>query len=372
MSRQRDCVRQSTIPKWRAGTTKQVNAGRPDPADTPRAGKGPLVLLFYDGYELKAAPGTTGHVFSTAHSLARHAYRTARRRQVHTGFYAAFLGLKRSLAAVGCDVRVNDFARAKKMPDYPIGLAGYPSVIDKVDLPNPVIFGPGDFGSLEASRAVAANSRFRYLIQPSTWFRDYYAPYAGEEKMVVWFAGIDTDAWPDWSHEPKATDVLVYDKIRWDREARVADTLEPLLAHLREQGRSYEIVRYGHHHQSEFISKLKRARSLAFVCEHETQGLAYQEAMSANVPIFAWDEGKLIDPSIPQPSPGVAVSSVPYFDERCGVKFTRANIAPQFEAFWAQRAGFQPREYVLEQLSLKRSGALYLDLYRKTARTGAL
>lgn len=332
--------------------------------ETTRA-KRPLVLLFYDGYELKARPGFAGHVFSIAHSVARYAYRTARRKQVYTGFYAQFLGLKRSLAAIGCDVRINDFALAKSMPDYPIGLAGYPSAIDQVQLPNPAIFGPGDFGSLEASRAVAANPRFRRLLQCSQWYRDYYAPYAGEEKMGVWFAGIDSEEWADWSREPKTTDVLVYDKIRWNREARVADTLDPLLARLNALGRSYELVRYGFHHHSEFKAKLKRARSLAFVCEHETQGLAYQEAMSANVPVFAWDEEKLIDPSIPQPPPGVTVSSVPYFDARCGVTFTTENLVSRFDEFWSKLGSFRPREYVLDQLSLERSGALYLDHYLK-------
>ena len=343
-----------------------MSASTGDPPDPLlRTAKGPLVLLFYDGYELRAAPGVFGEAYSKAHGLARYAYRTLRRRQVHTGFYAAFLGLKRSLEAVGCDVRVNDFARARAKPDYPVGIAGYPSVIDKVRLPNPTIFGPGDFGTLEDSRALAEDRRFRYLIQPSQWFRDYYAPYAGEEKMVVWFAGIDTKAWPDWSREPKTIDVLVYDKIRWRREARVADTLDPLLAHLRAGGRSYAIVRYGHHHHSEFMAKLKRARSLAFICEHETQGLAYQEAMSANVPIFAWDQGELVDPSIPPPPSGVTVSSVPYFDARCGVKFKREALVSGFDEFWERLATFRPRDYVLDTLSLQRSGALYLELYRK-------
>lgn len=341
-----------------------MNVSLPDPLR--HTAKGPLVLLFYDGYELKAAPGGLGAVYSFAHRNARYAYRTLRRRQVHTGFYAAFLGLKRSLEAVGCDVRVNDFALAQSMPDYPIGIGGYPSVMEKVRLPNPVVFGPGDFGSPEASSVLAANPRFRFLIQPSGWIRDYYTPHAGE-KVVVWFAGIDTEAWPDWSREPKTNDVLVYNKIRWNHASREADTLEPLLAHLRAKGRSYEIVRYGHHHQSDFIAGLKRSRALVFICEHETQGLAYQEALSANIPVFAWDEGEIADPTIAPPPSGTIVSSVPYFDARCGVTFRRADMTHRFDDFWSRLGEFRPREYVLETLSLQRSGALYLELYRAAA-----
>ena len=54
---------------------------------------------------------------------------------------------------IGCDVRVNDFALAARRPAYPIGLAGYATVVDKVQLPNPRIFAPGDYGAPEASRA---------------------------------------------------------------------------------------------------------------------------------------------------------------------------------------------------------------------------
>ena len=30
---------------------------------------------------------------------------------------------------------------------------------------------------------------------------------------------------------------------------------------------------------------------MIFLCEHETQGIAYQQALSRNVPILAWDRG---------------------------------------------------------------------------------
>ena len=34
------------------------------------------------------------------------------------------------------------------------------------------------------------------------------------DACVRWFAGIDTDAWPDVSNHPKDIDFLIYDKIR--------------------------------------------------------------------------------------------------------------------------------------------------------------
>ena len=333
-----------------------------------RTKHGPLVLLFYDGFEWRARSGAVRGIAAQARRAARFVYRTMRRKQVYTGFYTAFLALRTALERHGCDVRVNDFAAARARPDHPIGLAGYPSVLDAVRLPNPAVFGPGDFGTPAAAVTVARDPQMRVLIQPSDWFRDYYRPSCGD-KVVTWFAGIDTDLWQDRSAHPKSCDVLIYDKIRWDRESVVPAIHDRLVRHLEARGLSYRILRYGHHHRDEFAAALAGARSLAFLCEHETQGLAYQEALAANVPVFAWDEGVFVDPLLAGAAPaGLDVSSVPYFDERCGRRFRAAALESEFERFWADRATYRPRDYVGECLGMTRSAEAYLALY---ARAGA-
>jgi hypothetical protein len=323
------------------------------------------ILLFYDGYELKARPGLLGALYSNARRAARFAYRTLRRRQTRTGFYTAFLGLKRSLEANGWTVRVNDFAAANANPDQPIGLAGYPSVLDYAPRANPMIFGPGDYGSTVAAAALSREARTRLLTQPCDWAVEYNRPWVGE-KGAVYFAGIDTEAWPDLSDRAKTTDFLVYDKIRWFREERVSTVLERCLRDLEAAGRSYRVVRYGHHHIGEFRRALADCRALLFLCEHETQGIAYQEAMSSGLPVLAWDEGQLADPGLAAKAPpGLQVSSVPYFDGRCGLKFKLVEFPAVLARFWSQRADFRPRDYVTDQLSLVKSGRLYLDLMER-------
>lgn len=330
--------------------------------------RGPLVLLFYDGYEWRAREGLVGGARAQARRAARYLYRTVRRKQVYTGFYTAFLALRTALERHGCDVRVNDFATARANPDYPIGIAGYPSVLDAVRLPNPMIFGPGDYGTPKDAVAVAARGQMKLLIQPSDWFRDYYRPSCGD-KVVTWFAGIDLDAWPDQSMAPKSIDVLIYDKIRWHREREVPAVLDRLTAHLDSRGLSWKVLRYGDHHRAEFAESLRAARSLAFLCEHETQGLAYQEAMAMNVPVFAWDEGVFVDPMLNRDAPPqLNVSAVPYFDERCGVRATRDALDTGFDTFWSHLGDYRPRDYVTDCLSMAVSAKAYLELY---ARTGS-
>ncbi len=345
---------------------------RLQPADLTRleqGRKGPLVLLFYDGFEWQARPGVLGGLYAQARRLARFLWRNLKRKQVRTGFYTAFIALRRSLELAGCDVRVNDFAAAAKRPDYPIGIGGYPSVIQKVDrLPNPRLFAPGDFGSPAKCGPVAADPRFKLLTHPSDWFVDYYRPFCGDAPMISWFAGIDTDHWPDASAHPKDIDVLIYDKIRWHRDERVPAVLDRIIRHLDAKGLSHKVLRYGHHHQGMFADGVRRARSMIFVCEHETQGLAYQEAMSANVPVLAWEEKEVTDPTLKKlAQPGLDVSTVPYFDDRCGRLFRIDGFEAAFDGFWADLESFRPREYVSDALSMRRSADAYLAAYASLA-----
>lgn len=331
--------------------------------------KGPLVFLFYDGYEWQLRRGFVGTNYAQARRLARFLYKTIRRMQVRTGFYTAFCALRTSLEKIGCDVRVNDYAMAARYPDYPIGVAGYPSVMDKIPPQNPIIFGPGDFGLPEQSAAVAKNDRFKILIQPSKWFCDVYRPYCGD-KLMAWYAGIDTDAFPDLSKEEKTVDVLIYDKIRWHRDTLVPGFLEKIQDMLRRQNKSFVTLRYGHHAHFDFRREATRARSMIFVCEHETQGLAYQEAMSENLPIFAWDEGRNVDPYFePYMNPDINVSSVPYFSDQCGMKFQKDNFEERFTEFWSKLETYRPRDYVLENLSMKKSAEAYLNAYLALRKT---
>lgn len=140
--------------------------------------------------------------------------------------------------------------------------------------------------------------------------------------------------------------------------------LNRVTQHLDVNGRSYTVLRYGHHHHSDFLNALKRSKALIFLCEHETQGLAYQEALSTNVPVLAWDEGEMVDPVLkPFVTPDITLSSVPYFSDSCGMTFKIAEFEQVCDVFWQNLPQFHPRRYVEEHLSLRASGQQYLVEY---------
>jgi glycosyltransferase involved in cell wall biosynthesis len=226
-----------------------------------------------------------------------------------------------------------------------------------------MIFGPGDYGLPDSAALLSQDPRVRRLIQPCKWAADLYRSSCGD-KILVWPVGIDTARWSDTAHERKEIDVLVYDKIRWDREREVPRVLNRTLEHLRRNGHSYAVLRYGEHYHGKFANLLRRSRSLLFLCEHETQGLACQQAMACNVPVLAWDEGKLVDPILMRfAASDLRVSSVPYFDASCGERFVLANFEITFAMFWSKLARYRPREFILDNLSLSKSGRAYLSVY---------
>ncbi|PMJ99124.1 glycosyltransferase [Vibrio sp. 10N.261.55.A7] len=326
--------------------------------------KGPLVLLFFDGYDLKAREGILGNCYSFVHHRTRNFKRALFKQQSHTGFYSAFLGLIKSLESIGCDVRINDFNLAKKHPSYPIGIAGFPSVLDNVTLCNPKIFGPGDYGLPEEAHRVVNDPSFIKLIQPSDWFSNIYKPYCGG-KTMSWFSGIDSEKLVDLSCQPKEFDFLIYDKIHWNRASKDKLVINRIKAHLDKRGLAYKTIHYGKHRFSDYLEALSSSKALLYVNEHETQGLAYQEALASNIPVLAWDEQKIIDPKLAKyNSSTVKASSVPYFDDRCGMRFKIEQFESTCDAFISQLFTFKPREYIQSTLSLEIAGKRYLSEYK--------
>ena len=106
---------------------------------------------------------------------------------------------------------------------------------------------------------------------------------------------------------------------------------------------------------------------MIFLCEHETQGIAYQQALSCVVPILAWDRGGYWqNPAFyPERVRFEPVSSVPYWDGRCGLKFSDVEQLGQVLVEFTdgvKQEKFSPREYILENLTLERCARQYVRI----------
>jgi glycosyltransferase involved in cell wall biosynthesis len=178
--------------------------------------------------------------------------------------------------------------------------------------------------------------------------------------------GIDTDLWAP-LYAAKAIDVLVYDKVMWHREECAASLIGPIRDALRKNGYSFVEIRYGSYEDEEFRRLLALSRTMIFLCEHETQGIAYQQALSCGVPVLAWDRGGYWqDPAYyPDKVRFAPVTSVPYWDSRCGRRFSNLDeFNIEWPRFWdeTKQNRYFPRDYVVENLRLEKCAQDYVRI----------
>jgi len=144
--------------------------------------------------------------------------------------------------------------------------------------------------------------------------------------------------------------------------------IEPICEILTRHNLSYEFIRYGAYTHEDLLDLLKKAKNAIFLCEHETQGLAYQQILATATPILAWERGGYWqDPYyFPHKVKFEPVSSVPYWDERCGLKFSRIeDFEIRLTKFLAKRDDFNPASYIQENLTLEKCAEKYLEVYNQ-------
>jgi hypothetical protein len=319
-----------------------------------------LILLFYKEFEKDKFFKYDRYL----KRVVRPIYNLTHTRQKKTGFGVSFELLKRALEKQGWLVRINDYALARMHPEYPVGLVGFPTVLEGWNLPNPAILGPSLFDHPMLAPRLMEDPRFRIYLVLAQWMYDLFHPIYGDA-CVRWYAGVDTDEWVDTRSYTKDVDFLVYDKIRWNREKLAIELLQPILDVLARRGLRTHVIRYKYHDHKTYRRLLERSRAMIFVCEHETQGLAYQEALASNVPVLAWDNGYWLDPLWKQVSNAmIPASSVPFFSAECGERFADVTQLEQaLDRFLNHMNSYQPRKYVLRDLSWQRSGSIYSSAY---------
>ena len=285
-----------------------------------------------------------------------------------------FLNLRLGLDRLGIPYRANDLRHARANPQELCCILGKRHLLDSFQLPNPLMVGPCCHDHPIDAPDLSSRAAVRRILVPGEWMRLMCAPLWGD-KVHSWPVGIDTEHWAPSPGVPKTIDFILYNKIRWDHATREATLLAPLRSTLDRGGFKYSEITYGAYRPDEFRALLSTTRAMIFVCEHETQGIAYQEALASGIPLLAWDHGgEWLDPSYyPDRVRFGPVSSVPYWDATCGEKFTDAASFPAALARFQQRlaaGAYHPREYVLTHLELKAAALAFVG-HAEAAMSGA-
>jgi glycosyltransferase involved in cell wall biosynthesis len=293
--------------------------------------------------------------------------RLIRGKQRPGGVAMVAINLMKGLDKLGVAYRLNDFGYIRKHPDEIACIIGKPHLLFERKWTNPIIFGAGIYSHpVECPDLLLKYPNIKRVLVPGDWMAKMFEPFY-HHKVVTWPVGIDTQLWSSVIKAEPTFDFLIYNKVRWEHDKYEDELISPVCRKLDELSLTYQFIRYGHYSPAELKEKLKDSRSVIFLCEHETQGLAYQQILCTNTPILAWDRGGYWqDPYYYPKIKFGPVSSVPYWDERCGVKFKNIDEFPDsLNAFIRKLPSFEPQKYILENLSLEKCAENYLNIYNQ-------
>lgn len=274
-----------------------------------------------------------------------------------------FLNLCAGLDRVGVSYRVNDFRHARRNPGELVCIVGKPHLLDVRDWENPILFGSAVFSHPVDDPHLFSRRPVQRMLVPGEWCRAMFAEWYGD-RVRAWPVGIDTESWGPAPSAAKNVDVLLYVKTLWDRDAREAEMITPIRAELARRRLRVETLRYGSYREEDYRALLDRSRVMIFLCEHETQGIAYQQALACGVPLLAWDrQGPWLDPAYYPRIMFTPTTGVPYWDQRCGETFRDVpEFTDSLDRLLSRFASgrYDPRGYVLERLTLERCAEEYL------------
>ena len=115
------------------------------------------------------------------------------------------------------------------------------------------------------------------------------------------------------------------------------------------------LVIYGKYNMQEWMEILNRCQFGIWLGRHESQGFAVEESLARNVPLLVWNvrmryqevgyEKQYANIKTP-------VTTIPYWDERCGEFFYEANeFLNSMETFLSKLYTYKPRDFVIDKLS---------------------
>jgi hypothetical protein len=195
-------------------------------------------------------------------------------------------------------------------------------------------------------------SYWNKLITPSQWVKDLVVDKFSVEdsKVSVWPIGIEQTI----LNRNVRYDCLVYFKRRSQSELSIVEKF------LSERKLSYNVITYGNYSESDLELLASQSRFCFMLNGTESQGIAVQEIMSANTPLFVWDVSEWNDQGQEY---SVKATSIPYWDETCGEKFyDKGEMKETFDKFYAKIGEYRPKDFVEKNLSFKSSVKILLEI----------
>jgi hypothetical protein len=213
--------------------------------------------------------------------------------------------------------------------------------------PNIVVFS-SDHNSILASKEIDL------VIVPSQWVADCYIEDNPSiiDKISIWPAGVDTNFWSPICNNPK-NKIIIYDKLFDDNNlsSQYAD-------YLKSEGFSVIYLKYGEFTHIKYRDLLRDSDLMIGFSRSESQGIAWSEAWSVNIPTFILYSGKNF-----YGGRLFNCSSAPYLSDKTGKFFYDFDNFKLIINQWKSGGlSFSPRHWVCENMSDLKSAEAILKI----------
>jgi len=189
------------------------------------------------------------------------------------------------------------------------------------------------------------------ILTPSTWVENLYNKHFPDIKTLVWPVAI---------YAPEIEDNIKYDCFIYFK-SRPRNHLVYMINLLRRYGLTYMMLEYGNYTQDEFKTALSSCKFCVIIDNTESQGIAIQEMMSVNKPLFVCDKNVWDHMGEEY---AVPASSIPYWSPECGEYVESSEeIIETFEKFYSNLDSYTPRDFIQRELSPQKTIQILLDYY---------
>jgi hypothetical protein len=237
-------------------------------------------------------------------------------------------------------------------PDIPVNTNLYPNT--------KFIFGPHFSVFPEKNQIDMISNPNTIYIQPSEWAVKVWKDntICNNLKIKVLPFGVETEKFTEIKPINERNKVFIYYKNRAPQD------LEFIKYFLNNKNIEYTVFScYDKYNEDDYLNYLHDSIYGIWVDAHESQGFALEEALSCNVPLFVWNVTNMSQAYKYNLSNLLKSSSIPYWDERCGEYFYNIDeIKEKFNSFLDKLNTYKPREYILENLSMKVCEKKFIEL----------
>lgn len=167
-------------------------------------------------------------------------------------------------------------------------------------------------------------------------------------RCAPWPAGVDTAFWRPSGSPQERRRILFYDK----QIHGATDAVEPYVARVRQKGYDVASLTYGAYSKEDYRRLLQESQLLVGFSAEESQGIAWAEAWSADVPTLFWYKDRHVFDHPLSRGRVFATSPAPQLTDATGRFFRNIDEFEKVFTEWeAGRLGLAPRDWVLTNMS---------------------